>query len=402
MSRKFSFSLVIVTLVSAVLALTVACGNLAERLRPGSETPTVPAEVPEGFETVWEVYRLLSQEFVEREHLDPAELSQGAIRGMLQALDAPYTSYLTPRQYQLETQGHSGTFEGIGAEVTMEDGKLIVVAPIPNTPAERAGIRSGDVILAVNEQSLENTTLVEAVLLIRGSKGSTVSLLVQHQDAPAAVTIAVVRGVIQVSSVTWTMLPGDIAHLRISSFVETTPKEVKDSLREIEEARGRGIVLDLRNNLGGLLSVTVKVASQFLTEGLVLYEIDNVGRRTDWKVESGALAPDVPLVVLVNQFSASGSEVLVGALQDRDRAIVVGTQTFGKGSVNILRRLSDGSGLYLTFARWYTPQGRLIEGTGLTPDVVVESSGDPGQDLQLQRAVQLLLPRVGTPAAAAR
>ena len=347
---------------------------------------------PKEFDAVEEAWQILSREFVDRDRLTPETLSEGAIRGMLDVLEDPYSSYLAPKRYTIEKSDQEGHFSGVGAEVTMRNGRLTVVAPIAGTPAERMGIRPGDVILEVDGESLEGKNLLESVLLIRGPRGSTVSLLVLHHGDMEPILIDIVRDVIEMSSVMWRMVEEEVAYLRISSFVEGTLQELKEALKEIQGENAQGLILDVRNNPGGLLTTTVEMTSQFLTpeQGLVLYEIDGTGQRTDWKILPGGLATEIPLVVLVNHFSASASEVLTGALQAHHRAVIVGETTFGKGSVNTLRKLRDGSGIAFTIARWYTPDNQLIEGEGLTPDIVVEQPADAQEDLHLRKAIEVL------------
>ena len=211
-----------------------------------------------------------------------------------------------------------------------------------------------------------------------------------HLNTTDPELIAITRGVIPLNSVRLEMLEGGIGYLRLSSFSGTTNGELEDAIERFDSSNGTGLVLDLRNNPGGLVSAVVAVASQFLDDGLVLYQIDARGRRTDWEVKSGGIAHDVPLVVLVNEFSASASEVLSGALRDHDRAEIVGTTTFGKGSVSRLKALSDGGGLYYSYGRWYTPNDRLIEGNGIVPDIVVPQGLGAQGDLQLEKALESL------------
>jgi carboxyl-terminal processing protease len=393
MRTSRTLSVVIILLAGLTsFALATSC-NLELTGRVGGNPEQSIEDLPPEFDRVAEVWELLQREHVDREQLDAQELSEGAIRGMLQALEDPYASYLDPEQFEVESQDFKGFFEGIGAQVGMREGRLTIIAPIPDTPAERAGIRPGDVIMEINNESTTNITLLEAVSKIRGEKGTNVQLLVLHLNQQEPETIVVERGVIPLNSVRFSMLDGGVGHLRIFNFTDTTNDEVEEALEQFKDANGEGLVLDLRNNPGGLLRSVVDVASQFLDEGLVLYEIDAQGNRTDWKVEPGGKGHDIPLVVLINEFSASASEVLAGALTDHDQATVVGTTSFGKGSVNTLQELSDGSGVYFSIARWYTPNGTLIESEGITPDVVVEAPPDAAEDIQLQRAIEILQQR---------
>lgn len=364
---------------------------------PLSTPLKAPPEAPEELKAIWEAYALLAREFVDRSNLDTQALIDGAIRGMVDALDHPFTSYIDPKTYQLETSDISGKFEGIGAEVNMtRDGRLMITAPLPGTPAEAAGIKPGDVILEVDGESIKGLSLFEAIGKIRGPRGTKVSLLIKHLFQDQTEVIEIVRGVIRLTSVTMSITEEGFAYIRLRTFYEDTDSVLKEVLKEAKDQKAKGIVLDLRNNPGGILSTVVDVASQFLKDGLVLYEVDGAGRRTDWRVRRNGIATDIPMVVLVNEFSASGSEVLAGALQDQNRAKVVGTTTFGKGSVNILRPLTNGGGLYLTFARWYTPKGRMIEGKGVEPDVVVKvsPSGNQRQDVQFDKALEILQSRI--------
>ncbi|MFQ6029645.1 MAG: S41 family peptidase [Dehalococcoidia bacterium] len=381
-------SLILVGVLLGVVLATSCSAPLTGRI--GSSAEGDLQDLPPDFARLAEVYELLKNEHFDRENLDDNALSEGAIRGMLSALDDPYASFLNSEQYNVESQDFKGFFEGIGAQVGMRDGKVTIIAPLPDTPAERSGIKPGDVILEIDGESAKEISLLEAVSRIRGEKGTTVELLVLHLDAVDPVLIPVERGVIPLTSVQFSMLPGEIGHLRITNFSSTTNEEVETAVAKLREEQGVGLVLDLRNNPGGLLRSVVDVASQFLDDGLVLYEIDAHSQRKDWEVKSGGRATDIPMVVLVNQFSASASEVFSGAIMDHQRAKVVGTVSFGKGSVNTLLPLSDGSGVYFTIARWFTPEGTLIEGEGITPDVLVELPADAVEDVQLQEALKIL------------
>ena len=389
-SKSFLGVLVAIALMMALAAI-IACSSSSS-----GDTSSVPAAdesqdgLPSEFQRMAEVWRLLNREHIDGDNLDGKDLSDGAIRGMLRALDDPYAAYLTEEQFSVESQDIKGFFEGIGAEVGVRDGRITIIAPMPDAPAEQAGIRPGDVILEIEGESTQGLSLMEAVTKIRGEKGTPVELLILHLDSSQPQLLRIIRGVIPLDSVRLTMQVGAIGHLRISTFTGTTNDELIDALERFERSRGAGLILDLRNNPGGLLSSVVNVTSQFLEDGLVLYQVDAQDNRTDWKVKKGGKAKDISMVVLVNAFSASASEVFTGAIMDHNRATVIGTQTFGKGSVNNLFRLADRSGVNFTIAQWFTPNGVLIEGEGLTPNVIQESSEDESEDTQLDLAIELL------------
>ena len=327
-----------------------------------------------GLDVVRQAWEIIFQDYVDNDELDADVLAQGAISGMVEALDDPYTSYLDAEAYQLSLQDLEGRFEGIGAYVAVKDDQIIIIAPIAGLPADRAGIRAGDIILEIDGQSTSDMSLVEVVLKVRGPQGTMVSLLVLHEGETEPELIEVVRAEIEVPSVQFEMR-GGIAYINITDFIERTAEELSSVLEEIKQ-QALGIILDLRSNPGGLLGTVVDVAGFFLEEGVVLDVVDNEGNHEAYWVEPGEITTDLPLVVLVNEYSASGSEVLAGALQDYGRATIAGTKTFGKGSVNVLYQLDDGSGLYITYARWLTPNGRLIEGEGIYPDYELELEGE--------------------------
>lgn len=377
--------LAILLLVSVVIG--PGCLPFLEPLK-GAVSPRSQQAPPE-MEQVSEVWNILSREYVDKQALDTQKLSQGAIRGMLEALNDPYTSYLDAEAFKLELSGLRGEFEGIGAYLAMRESKIMVIAPMPDSPAERAGIRAGDVILEIDGESTAKMSLQDAVTRIRGPRGTSVALLIRHdaEEKPALLTI--VRAEIRVSSV-HSQVQGGLAHISIAHFVETTAEELQPILADITRQQVKGIILDLRDNPGGLLMEVIDVASQFLPEGeTVTIVVDNKGQRTELKAKPGGVATRLPLVVLVNGHSASGSEVLAGALQDHGRAIIMGSRTFGKGSVNTLYPLKGGSGLFLTISRWLTPKGNPIEGKGLSPDTEVVATPEDlaqGRDVQMERA----------------
>ena len=351
---------------------------------------------------VWAAWRILSQKL---EGADVAvaneQLQEAAVRGMLDALGNPYTIYLQPEVYELEVRNLSSTFEGIGVYVNLLDNRLTVILPIPDSPAHRAGILAGDVILEVDGTSVAGLTVNEAATRIRGPRGTPVDLLILHADLADAETITVVRDTIKQQTVRWESIGDGLAYLRISQFLDETDEDVKEALREIVDQGLKGLIIDVRRNPGGLVTTTVRVASQFLEDGLVFYQVDGQDKRKDHEVIKGGIATEIPLVVLTDLGSASASEIVAGALQDYERTVVIGTRTFGKGSVNEMRKLRDGSGLYLTSALWYTPDGRLIEGKGLAPDILVPMDLRipllSALDWQLFAAVEYLESRIPTP-----
>ena len=367
---------------------------LLPELIPQGMPLEVPEGVPEELAVVWQVWSMLAAEHVDRATFDPEIFTEASIRGMLVALNDPHTNYVSPDVFGIENQDIRGRFEGIGAHVSMNaDGRLVVVAPIADSPAERAGIRPGDIILEVDGENIQGISIIEAVSKIRGPRGSVVRLLVQHVGRPEKVVIEVERGVIPLQSVILRSEPGNkVAHIRLTNFYEDTADKLAETIRDTVAAGSEGIVLDVRDNPGGLLNSVVDVTSLFLADGLILYEMDGEGRRKDWVVRrNDDLLENVPMVILANQYSASASEILVGAVQDHGRATVVGKKTFGKGSVNILRQLDNGGGLFLTFARWFTPDGRLIDRNGLDPDIEVTHGDAQQEDIrQLEKAIETL------------
>jgi carboxyl-terminal processing protease len=369
MSRNKVFWL-IVAAAALLLIGSTACSFVSDITNSVQQAPTSSA-----FGVVDEAWQILQQDYVDPSKLDSAKLSHGAVKGMMEALHDPYSAYLEPNVYQTQVDSLQGKLHGIGASVSVRDGKLIVVAPMPGSPAEKAGIKPDDQILKINSESVDGLNLAEAVLKIQGPPGTSVELSVLHAGDKEPVSMTIVRAEINVKSVSLKMVRDNYALIKISSFTDTTGSELLEALRSMP-TDAAGIVLDLRNNPGGSLSAVVAVASQFLKDGVVVNVVDNQGRKSDQKVKLGGIAIEVPMIVLANQNSASGSEVLSGALQDYGRAKLAGTKTYGKGSVNQFRKLSDGSAIYLTIARWLTPLGRPIEGIGLTPDFMSDLLGD--------------------------
>jgi carboxyl-terminal processing protease len=360
-----------IIVISLLVAVSVVVSFSAGCVLTRQTIPSTDSHL----DVVKEAWDLIFRDYVDQSKLDATKLSQAAIKGMVEALDDPYTAYLDPEAYQLSTSNLQGKFEGIGATVGVRDKQIIIIAPVPDSPADKAGIRAGDIILGVDGESTEGLSLEEVVLRIRGLKGTSVRLTIQHQGEATPVELEIVRAEIELPSVSFEMR-GDIAYIRIYNFSERTDSELSPVLERLKQEGATGIVLDLRTNPGGLLETVVDVASHFLNEGVVVYVVDNEGKETSYPVQRTSVTTDLPLVVLTDNFSASGSEVLAGAIQDHKRGIVAGTRTYGKGSVNTLNKLQDGSGIYITIARWLTPNRRLIEGKGIEPD--------PGYELKLE------------------
>jgi carboxyl-terminal processing protease len=371
MPRKYKITL-IVCLVLTVLSLSVAVGCVAL----GIPTPSGSSS-PE-LSMVDQAWSLIHQKYVEPSKIDSAALSRAAVKGMVDALNDPYSAYLDPQTFKMAQSDLQGTFEGIGAQVNLnKDKQITIVAPLENSPAAKAGIRTGDIILEINGKSTIGLSLTEAVLLIRGPKGTSVKLLVQHEGQTAPVSIDVVRAQISSSSVTYQMR-GNIAYIRITMFGERTNDELSSALEAIDLKNTTGIILDLRNNPGGIVTTVVDVASHFIKEGVIITMVDNQGNKSSISTHPNGIYTDLPIVVLVNQYSASGSEVLSGALRDHKRGVIAGVTTLGKGSYDINIPLQDGSSIYLTVGRWLTPNGQLIEGKGIDPDFVLTQTGEEG------------------------
>jgi len=369
--------LIISMLVIVIIAISFGVGFTFGRYNPGS-----PGE---GLDIVNQAWNIIISEYVDRDKINTGNLSRAAIEGMLESLDDPYSSYLEAEHYELGVSNLKGEFDGIGAYVTVEDKKLLIIAPIADSPADKAGIKAGDIILEINGEPVEDMSLSEAVLKIRGPKGTSVRLLILHKGETEPVEIEITRSTVEITSVRFNM-EGDIAYIRISDFTARTDDELYDVLKNLDNEKTKGVIIDLRANPGGLLSAVIDVTSYFLSEGIVVEIMTNEGKEASLRVDTGKATNDLPMVVLVDNTSASGSEVLAGALQDYGRAIVAGNTTYGKGSVNELLKLDDGSGLYITVARWLTPNGRLIEGQGIEPDIKLELTGEDA----IQWAVEYL------------
>lgn len=329
-----------------------------------------------------DVMTIVKKSYVEE--VDSKKLIYGAINGMLTALD-PHSSFMTPdtfKELKVETKG---AFGGLGIEISMKDGILTVISPIEDTPAQRAGIKAGDQILKIDDRFTKDLSITESVKRMRGPKGSKVILTIMRDGFERPKEFPLIRDIIQVKSVRSRMLENGYGYIRIAQFQERTDEDVAKALKTLqEENKGKqldGLVLDLRNDPGGLLDQAVRVSDHFVESGkLIVYtEGRDKDARMQFTATSRSKEPGYPIVVLINGGSASASEIVAGALQDHKRAVVMGTQSFGKGSVQTIIPLSDDSGLRLTTARYYTPSGRSIQAKGITPDIIVEQLELPKQ-----------------------
>ncbi|MBM4323798.1 MAG: S41 family peptidase [Deltaproteobacteria bacterium] len=321
-----------------------------------------------------DVLGILQKEYVEE--TKSKDLIYGAIKGMLETLD-PHSAFLPPNMYKEMQEETKGRFEGLGLEITLKEGILTVVSPIEDTPAYKAGIQAGDQILKIDGEATKTLTLMESVKRMRGPKGSKVTLTIMREGFPKPKEYTLVRDVIPVRSVRYELLEKQYGYVRLIQFQEKTDSEFQKAVKALEEeTKGglKGLILDLRNNPGGLLDQAVKVSDRFIESGVI---VSIEGRREEHKMKFNAHPQEdnlsrYPLVVLVNGGSASGSEIVAGAIQDHGRGIILGTQTFGKGSVQTIFSLKDGAGLRVTTARYYTPNGRSIQAKGIVPDIVVK------------------------------
>ena len=407
----------LVTFISVIIAailLTGACsaGFVAGRvfnppeqfsaLLPGEEISTplaqgvggTPQELEELFVPFWQAWNLVHDQYVDQPVYDEA-LMRGAITGMLDSLGDPHTSYLNPEQYQAlsaQLQGNE-SYEGIGAWVDPTSDYLTIISPIPGSPAEKVGLRTGDKIIAIDG---EDMTGIDGELVrqrVLGPAGSTVTLTILRIGRDPF-DVQITRAEITIPSVDYRMLDNDIAYVRVLTFADNTKDLLREALKDLMSQNPHGMILDLRGNGGGLLVSAVDVASEFISDGVIVYEEYADGTRDTYDANKGGLATDIPLVVLINQGSASASEIVAGAIQDQGRGQLIGMPSFGKGSVQIPTVLRNQQGaVRITVARWLTPKERTIHGEGLTPDIEVPFTDEDfanERDPQLEKAVDTL------------
>ena len=416
-------------LVGAVVAiiglLLISAGFLvALVLDPGGDetasTPAAtatPAAASTGaqstevdFDVLDEILGILENDFVEPDRINDVQLYEGAINGLFNSLNDPHSTYIDPTTYAISRTDLSGTFQGIGATVSRQEDHIVIVRPFEGSPAQQAGVQPGDVILEVNGESAVGWTVDRAVLTIRGPRGTTVTLKVRHSDGTEEV-IDIVRDRIEVDSIS-RVPPGgvlrdadgnevtDLGYIRIAQFTERTPRELSDMIESIEEGGVQGLIIDVRGNPGGLLTETVEVTDLFLDEGVIIVQVDRDGNERIAEARPGQVT-ELPIVIVQDEQSASGSELLAVALQEHGRATIVGARSFGKGTVNSVRELSDGGAVYISIARYLSPDRNQIEGLGVTPDVPVELTPEDieeQRDVFIHRAIDVLRGQIGSAA----
>ncbi len=383
--------LTLILLVSIVAAASYLAG-FASQVIPAyvgeveeSEIFHPTAEEPPEFGVYWEAWNLVEENFY-AELPDAQVQTYGSIRGMLAALGDPNTFFIEPPDRQIEKAQFQGRYGGIGAEYTMRNGYLVVVTPFPDSPASRAGIRPGDIIVAVDGTDIFGLSQNEAALLIRGPVGMKVELTIRREGELEPLIVQLTREEIELPTVTWGLKEEEIGYVKLSFFGGRTNEELRHALTELQSQGATSLILDLRNNPGGLIGAAVDVASQFIDTGVILYQRDAQGNDQAFPAKKGGLATETPLAVLVNGGTASAAEIVAGALSDHQRAVIIGEKTFGKGSIQTVRELSDHSSIHVTTAHWLTPQDHEIEGAGLTPDLEVPLTQE---DIDNQRDPQL-------------
>lgn len=409
MSRSVRF--VLAALIAIVLLIGAFSGGvvvgwvLPDRVLAGFKPKTGvvasdnPAQVqptssPEDlFKPFWETWDIVHEQFVDQP-IDDTALMRGAISGMLEALGDKHTAYMDPEQYRVSQMPMDGEYEGIGAWVDITGDFLVIISPMPDSPAEKAGIKVGDTIIAVDG---EDMTGVDGNLVLRrilGPANSEVKLTVKRESQEEPLEIAITRAKIVIPSVTSEMLENEIAYVQVSTYGEKTTAELETALKELMAEKPKGMILDLRNNGGGYLNTAIEVVSQFIPSGVVMYEQYGSGEKETFEALPGGLATDIPLVVLVNEGTASASEITAGAIQDLKRGQLVGVTTYGKGSVqNVIPLRNEEGVVRVTIARWLTPNERQIHEIGLEPDVVVEITEEDiaaERDPQLDKAIEIL------------
>jgi len=394
---------VIAVLAAVIVGMTFLSGfatGAVFMIHEATPTPVPPAATPlpdeeAQFQIFWEAWHLIEENF-DGSIPDTRTRTYGAIEGMLRTLGDDHTVLLSPEYSAIFNEDLSGSFEGIGASVRTreEDGKVLIAELFKGQPAEQAGLKVGDAILAVDGVTLQGLNLYEAIALIRGPEGTIVHLTIEREGLDQPFDVEVKRARIEIPLVETKMLEGDIGYISLFEFSEPAPARFRKALQELLAQKPRGLVLDLRENPGGYLDVAVSIGSEFIGDGLILRVRSHGDQEVEHPATGNGVALDIPMAVLVDGGTASASEIVAGALQDNGRAVLIGEQTFGKGTVQVGYTLSDGAELRVTISHWFTPNGRAIEKEGLTPDIVVEmteADHEAERDPQLERAVEYLM-----------
>lgn len=392
------------------LALRPSTTSALARVLPVTDG-SQPAGTEDRFKVFWEAWRLAKDNYVDEKAADDQKMTYGAIQGMLDSFgDQGHTRFLSPQEAERQTQWMQSSFTGIGAEVTRRDNRPVIVTPIEGTPAEKAGIKPGDVVMKVDGVDTVDLSLDETITKIRGPEGSSVTLTIYRPSTNETLDKTITRAKIQEKIVTWAMVPGTtVAHVRLNKFSQGATKELQTALDAAKKAGATALIFDLRSNPGGLLNEAISVTSQFLPSGTVLLKQRERGGKTiEYQAQRGGVALDIPMAVLINQGSASSAEIAAGAFQFHNRAKLVGETTFGTGTILSTFKLSDGSELVLGTAEWLTPGDRMIRRQGIDPDVKQELGPDAqvvtpstlktmteqqvqnANDLQFQEALKLV------------
>lgn len=391
-AKLAGFTLLMVFIVATSYLAGSAAGFILTSPVMAEKSMAPPPAPEEEFRLFWEAWRIVENEFYRRP-IDSKELTYGAIRGALSTLEDENTAFIIPEHIAIIREDLTGTFEGIGALVEMnEDGYLVIAEPLAGRPADLVGLKAGDLVLEVDGVEIRGMNLIEAISLIRGPKGTTVRLTIRRQGVAEPFEVEIVRQRIELRTIEYRLLKGEIGYIKLNEFNSQAPRQLRAALTDLLAKNPRGLILDLRDDPGGLVTAAIDVGSEFIAQGVIMSERGK-DREEDHEAQGGGLATEIPLVVLVNGGSASASEIVAGAIQDYGRGILIGERTVGKGSVQVQHQLSDGSGLRITIAHWFTPHGRLIEGAGLIPDVEVYITDEElasGLDPQLELAIDYL------------
>jgi carboxyl-terminal processing protease len=338
--------------------------------------PTTTASQPQELDQdlIQQAYEIIQKNYADRATLNETSMTYSAISGMVDSLgDTGHSRFLTPEMVKSERRAIQGEFEGIGALLQTKDGRPVILAPLDNSPAQKAGLRAGDMILEVNGEDVSTASLTQIVERVLGPAGTKVTIKIERPETGEIHTFTITRAKIEIKNVTWQMIPGTkMAHIRIAAFSQNVGRDLERAINEAKDQGMQGIILDLRNNPGGLLHEAIEVVSEFLTSGNVMQEKNAQGEIRNIPVRRGGIATQIPMVVLINEGSASAAEITAGAMQDYNRATLVGQTTFGTGTVLLNFPLADGSGILLATEMWLTPKGRVIWHTGIEPDIAVE------------------------------